>query len=83
MSGKTAACQTPAQQRRIMLEQRRKPQQMDLFGSDPSSVVIGAPSWSDLPAQTRGALTTLIARLILGHLDKCQAGVQTEAGHDL
>jgi hypothetical protein len=83
MSGKPAACRTPAQQSRTMLDHRRKPQQMDLFGSDQSSVVIGAPAWSDLPAETRGALTTLIARLILGHLDKGQADAQTEAGHDL
>jgi hypothetical protein len=83
MSGKPAACRTPAQQSRTMRDQRRKPQQMDLFGSDQSSVVIGAPAWSDLPAETRGALITLIARLLLGHLDKCQAGAQTEAGHDL
>ena len=83
MSGKKVACQTPAQQSRIMLDQRRKPQQMDLFGSDRSSVVINAPPWQDLPAETRGALTSLIARLILEHLDKLQTGVQTEAGHDV
>jgi hypothetical protein len=83
MSGKKAACQTPAQQSRTRFDQRRKPQQMDLFGSDRSSVVIGAPPWLDLPAETRGALTSLIARLILEHLDKRQTGVRTEAGHDV
>jgi hypothetical protein len=66
-----------------MLDQRRKPEQMDLFGSDQSSVVIGAPAWPDLPAETRRTLTTLIARLILEHLDKRRAGAQMEADHDL
>lgn len=83
MSGKKAACQTPAQQSRTRLDRRRKPQQMDLFGSDRSSVVISAPPWLDLPAETRGALTGLIGQLILEHLDKRQTGVQTEAGHDV
>ena len=83
MSGKKAACQTSAQQSRTRFDQWRKPQQMDLFGSDRSSVVISAPPWLDLPAETRGALTSLIARLILEHLDKRQTGVRTEAGHDV
>jgi hypothetical protein len=83
MSGKKAASQTPAQQSRIRFDQRRKPQQMDLFGSDRSSAVISAPLWLDLPAETRSALTSLIARLILEHLDKRQTGVQTENGHDV
>jgi hypothetical protein len=42
MSGKTASCRAPAQPSRTMHDRRRKPQQMDLFGSGQSSVVIGA-----------------------------------------
>ena len=83
MSGKTASCRTPAQQSRTMHDRRRKPQQMDLFGSGQSSVVIGAPAWSELPAETQRALIRLMARLILEHADKSQAASMTGAGHDL
>ena len=56
---------------------------MDLFGSGRSSVVIGAPAWSELAPEIQRALIRLMARLLLEHADKCQAAPLTEAGHDL
>jgi hypothetical protein len=83
MSGKTASCRAPAQPSRTMHDRWRKPQQMDLFGSGQSSVVIGAPAWPELPAETQRALIRLMARLLLEHADKCQAAPLTGPGHDL
>jgi hypothetical protein len=83
MSGKTESCQPPAQQSRRMHERRRKPEQMDLFGSGQSSIAVGAPTWPDLPPETQRALTRLMARLLLEHADKSQTAPTTGAGHDL
>lgn len=83
MSGKTASCRAPARQSRTTHDRRRKPQQMDLFGSRQSSVLIGAPAWLELPAETQRALITLMARLLLEHADKTQTAPMTGAGHDL
>ena len=83
MSGKTASCQPPAQQSRTMPERRCKPQQMDLFGSGQSSIAVGVPAWSELPAETQRALARLMARLLLEHADRCQTAPLTGAGHDL
>ena len=83
MSGKTASCRAPAQPSRTLPDRRHKPQQMDLFGSGQSSVVIGAPAWSELPAETQRALIRLMARLLLEHADKSQTAPLTGAGHDL
>lgn len=83
MSWKTASCRTAARQSRTVHNRRRKPQQMDLFGSGRSSVVIGAPAWPELPAETQRALIRLMARLLLEHADKSQAAAMTGAGHDL
>ena len=74
MSGKTASCRAAARQSRTKYGRRRKPEQMDLFGSGRSSVVIGAPAWPELPAE---------ARLLLEHADKSQAAAMTGADHDL
>ena len=83
MSGKTASCRAPVQPSRTVHDRRRKPQQMDLFGSGQSSVVIGAPAWPELPAETQRALIRLMARLLLEHADKSQTAPLTGAGHDL
>jgi hypothetical protein len=66
-----------------MHDRRRKPQQMDLFASSQSSAAIGAPGWPELPLEVQRLLTSLMARLILEHVDKRRAGAETEAGHDL
>ena len=83
MSGKTASCRTATRQSRTVHDGRSKPQQMDLFGSGQSSVVVGAPAWPELPAETQRALIRLMARLLLEHADKSQAAAMTGAGHDL
>ena len=83
MSGKTESCQPPAQQSRSMHERRRKPEQMDLFGSGQSSIAVGVPAWPELPAETQRALIRLMARLLLEHADKSQTAPTTGAGHDL
>jgi hypothetical protein len=42
-----------------------------------------APAWRELPEETRGALTSLMARLILAHAQANGAVRRTEASHDL
>jgi len=42
----------PTQRIETTLDWRRKPEQMDLFGSAQPSGVIGAPAWLELPAET-------------------------------
>ena len=81
MSGKTASSRAAARQSRTKYGRRRKPEQMDLFGSGQSSVVIGAPAWPELPAETQRALIRLMAQLLLEHADESPA--MTGAGHDL
>jgi hypothetical protein len=78
-----SSCRTAARQSRTKYGRRRKPEQMDLFGSGRSSVVIGAPAWPELPAETQRALIRLMARLLLEHADKSQAAAMTGADHDL
>ena len=52
----------PAERRR--LQQSDRSQQIDLFdGVTPTQT----PAWRDLPEETRGMLTGLMARLILEH----------------
>jgi hypothetical protein len=65
------------------VDRRYKPQQIDLFERNPGGEEIGAPAWLELPAETRNALTSLMARLILEHADKTRAGSKMEAGDDL
>ena len=83
MSGKTASCRTAARQSRTKYGWRRKPEQMNLFGSGQSSVVIGAPAWPELSAETQRALISLMARLLLEHADNSQTAPIAGAGHDL
>jgi hypothetical protein len=74
MSGKTASYRAAARQSRTKYGRRRKPEQMDLFGSGQSSVVIGSPAWPELPAETQRALIRLMAQLLLEHADKSPGG---------
>ena len=60
-----------------------RPQQMDLFGTDLSNGAIGAPAWSELPAQARAALTNLMTQLILDHAATTATPRAKEVGHDL
>ena len=60
---------------------RLRPQhQIDLFRSGLSNDATGAPAWSELPAQARAALTSLMTQLILDHVATPRA---KEADHDL
>jgi hypothetical protein len=67
----------PAERRR--LQQSDRSQQIDLFdGVTPTQT----PAWRDLPEETRGTLTGLMARLILEHAQISSPALRTEAGHD-
>jgi hypothetical protein len=69
---------TPAERRRP--RRSGSPQQIDLFaGASPTEV----PAWRELPEETRGALTSLMVRLILEHAHANGAVWRTEAGDDL
>jgi hypothetical protein len=60
-----------------------QPQQIDLFGDERQSASGVVPAWQELPVETQAALTNLIVRLILEHVQGSGAGSATEAGHDL
>jgi hypothetical protein len=63
---------------------RSRPQrQMDLFGSGLSNDAIGAPAWSELPAEARAALTSLMTQLILNHAATTEMAPAKEVSHDL
>ena len=64
-------------------QQLRPQQKMDLFGSGLSNTAIGVPAWSELPAEARAALTSLMTRLILNHAATTATPRAKEAGHDL
>ena len=60
-----------------------QPQQIDLFGDELRNPLVTAPTWRELPVETRAALTNLMARLILEHVQESRTGSATEDGHDL
>ena len=70
-------------QRALTAGQRRKPEQIDLFESNPGGGMIGAPVWLELPAETRNVLTSLMVRLILQHASQCRMPLRTEVSHDV
>ncbi|MFK4492288.1 hypothetical protein [Bradyrhizobium sp. USDA 336] len=63
--------------------QPRPHQQMDLFGSGLSNGAIGAPTWLDLSAEARAALTSLMMQLILDHAAMAATAPAKEVDHDL
>jgi hypothetical protein len=56
---------------------------MDLFESGLLNSVLGAPAWSELPAEARAALTSLMTQLILDHAAATVMPRAKEVGHDL
>ncbi|MFK4496059.1 hypothetical protein ABIF86_000350 [Bradyrhizobium japonicum] len=56
---------------------------MDLFGSGLSNGAIGAPTWLDLPAGARAALTIPMMQLILDHAAMTATPRAKEVDHDL
>jgi hypothetical protein len=60
-----------------------QPQQIDLFGDEWQSSLVAAPAWRELPVETQAALTNLMARLILEHIQGSRTGSATETVHDL
>ena len=63
---------------------RSRPQhQIDLFGGGLSNDATGAPAWSELPAQARAALTSLMTQLILDHAARTETPRAKEVGHDI
>ena len=69
---------TPAERRTP--RRSGSPRQIDLFDG---ASLMEAPAWRELPEETRGALTRLMARLILEHAQANGAVWRTEASHDL
>ena len=61
----------------------RLQQQMDLLGSGLLNSAISAPAWSELPAEARAALTSLMTQLILSHATTTATPRAKEVGHDL
>jgi len=56
--------------------------QLDLFSSLLDAETAHTPPWQALPDQTRQALTKLMVRLILDHIDGERAVRREEADHD-
>jgi hypothetical protein len=55
---------------------------LELFAGEALGSAIGAPTWSDLPRETRLALTQLMARLLIDHADRNAARCAMEVSHD-
>ena len=76
--------QSPAQPPVTLSDRRRLRQsdhsgQIELFDrATPAQM----PAWRDLPEETRGTLTDLLARLILEHAQISSPALRTEGGHD-
>jgi hypothetical protein len=56
---------------------------MDLFGSGLLNSAVGAPAWSELPAEARAALTSLMTQLIRDHAATTVTPRAKEVDHDL
>jgi len=82
MSGKATARPAPAAQNGTTRDHRRAPSQMALFGKA-YGATSQAPTWLDLPRETRRTLTELMARLLLDHTDRNVVSSVTEIHHDL
>lgn len=57
--------------------------QFDLFSHPSASRIAQAPQWQSLPPPTRQALTPLIVRLLLEHIDGAPTAEPREVHDDL
>lgn len=57
--------------------------QFDLFSNPHALDTAQTPQWQALPSEARRALTKLIVRLILDHVDGGGASGRQEARHDV
>jgi hypothetical protein len=57
--------------------------QLDLFSNPSASVIAQAPQWQSLPPPTRQALTSLIVRLLLEHINGAPTVEPREMQDDL
>jgi len=56
--------------------------QFDLFSAPHRGKAAGTPQWSELPEETRQALTLLIVRLFVDHANCERVSQRKETGHD-
>jgi hypothetical protein len=83
MPERKAALRRPSAQREAVRDHRRPlTRQLELFAGEALGSAIGAPTWSDLPRETRLALTQLMARLLIDHADRNAACCAMEVSHD-
>ena len=59
------------------------PGQINLFGEVLPVSPMATPAWQSLPEAAKATLTSLMARLILGHVRASGIGAGAENGHDL
>ena len=64
------------------MARRPNTDQLDLFAHPHDPKAAGIPPWQALPAEARLALTRLMVRLILDHVDG-RAPAQKERRHDV
>jgi hypothetical protein len=57
--------------------------QLDLFSTPSASGTAQTPRWQSLPPSTRQALTSLIVRLLLEHIDDAPTAGRQEVHDDL
>lgn len=61
---------------------RRSQQQLDLFEPDAPPLSPGVPAWTELPAGAQTALTGLVTRMLIAHVQGEPADPSDPEGHD-
>jgi hypothetical protein len=65
------------------MSRQPKTHQPDLFSSPRNVAMTQMPHWHALPEEARRTLTTLLARLILDHVDGDRTPGREEMRHDV
>jgi len=65
------------------MSRRPKTHQPDLFSSPRNAAMTQMPQWHALPEEARRALTKLLARLILDHVDGDRTPEREVMRHDV